>query len=457
MENKMDACGYREENEALIAGLCKSFMENAGVPREIYEEHDIKRGLRNADGTGVLAGASRIGSVQGYTIRDDERVPAPGKLYYRGISVQDIAQGFWEEGRQGMAEVAYLLLFGKLPNKAQHSQFSSMLKEASPLPEGWAEDIFLKRPSGDMMNMLARSVLALYACDENPDDTSLPAMMRQCIRLIGVFPSIVASAYAAVHGYYKADEAAGSAGSPAENFLYRLRPDHQYTPEEARLLDLCMALHAEHGGGNNSTFTCRVLSSSGTDTYAAVAGAVNSLKGPLHGGANVRVCRMMRDILANVKCYTDEAEVAAYLAKILKKEAGDGSGKIYGMGHAIYTQSDPRAVLLKQYARSLVAAQSAELQAEFALMELVEKLAPGVFAASTGKDKVIAANVDFYSGFIYRILGIPEELYTPLFAAARISGWAAHRMEEVVVGGRIIRPAYKAIELEKAYCPMAKR
>ncbi len=450
---------YNVSIQSFIENSSEKTIKNAQVDKEIYELHDIKRGLRNADGTGVLAGVSRIGSVQGYAMVDDDRVPAPGKLYYRGISVEDIAAGFWGENRQGMAETAYLLLFGELPSKEELAQFSDVLNASSDLPDGWAEDIFKKVPSDNMMNMLARSVLALYALDENPNDTSLENVLRQCIRLIAVFPSIVSSAYAAVNGYYCEDSVNEGCKnlSLAENFLYRLRKDHKYTQEEARLLDLCLVLHAEHGGGNNSTFTCRVLSSSGTDTYSAIAGGLSSLKGPLHGGANERVCSMMRDIKENVSCYEDEAEVASYLEKILKKEAGDKSGKIYGMGHAIYTQSDPRAVLLKQYARDLVATQSAELQREFALMELVEKLSPQVFARCTGKDKVISANVDFYSGFIYSILGIPEALFTPLFAMARISGWAAHRIEEGILGGRIIRPAYKAIELEKDYCPMANR
>ncbi len=455
MGNKKTTAGL----EAFIQDSCHMTTQNAQVNKEIYELHDIKRGLRNADGTGVLAGVSRIGSVQGYAMVDDDRVPAAGKLYYRGISVEDISAGFWDEKRQGMAETAYLLLFGELPSDTQLNRFSEVLNQLSSLPDGWDRDIFQKVPSDNMMNMLARSVLALYSQDENPDDTSLENVMRQCIRLIAVFPSIVSSAYASVNGYYS--EEAANRGSEnrslAENFLYRLRKDHLYTPEEARLLDLCMVLHAEHGGGNNSTFTCRVLSSSGTDTYSAVAGALSSLKGPLHGGANERVCSMMQDIKENVSCYEDEGELAAYLEKILKKEAGDKSGKIYGMGHAIYTQSDPRAVLLKQYARNLVSSQSDALQREFALMERVEALSPSVFAHCTGKAKVISANVDFYSGFIYGILGIPQTLFTPLFAAARISGWAAHRIEEGLMGGRIIRPAYKAIELEKTYCPMAKR
>ncbi len=445
--------------QTFIENSCHMTRQNALVEKEIYELHDIKRGLRNADGTGVLAGVSRIGSVQGYAMVDDDRVPAEGNLYYRGISVQDIAAGFWADKRQGMAETAYLLLFGALPTKEKLDDFSKMLSRLSALPDGWADDIFKKMPSENMMNMLSRSVLGLYAIDENPDDTSLENVMRQCIRLIAVFPSLVASSYASVHGYYSETEAnLGSDNrSLAENFLYRLRKDHIFSPEEARLLDLCMVLHAEHGGGNNSTFTCRVLSSSGTDTYSAVAGAISSLKGPLHGGANERVCSMMQDIKTNVSCYEDENEIAAYLEKILKKEAGDKSGKIYGMGHAIYTQSDPRAVLLKQYARDLVATKSEELQREFALMERVEALSPQVFARCTGKEKVISANVDFYSGFIYGILGIPQALFTPLFAAARISGWAAHRIEEGLTGGRIIRPAYKAIELEKPYCHMEQR
>ncbi len=442
-----------------LESLCGKVLSHANIPASLYEEYDIKRGLRNADGTGVMAGVSRVGSVQGYVVRDGERVPAPGQLYYRGINVAEIVNGFWNEGRQGMAETAYLLLFGELPSKAQHQQFCQLLMQAAPLPDNWAEDIFLKVPSKDYMNLLARSVLALYACDPKADDTSLPNLLAQSIRLIGAFPSIISSAYAALNGHYSASEIGSDpmGRSLAENFLFRLREDHEYTEEEARLLDLCLVLHAEHGGGNNSTFTCRVLTSSGTDTYSAIAGAISSLKGPLHGGANIRVCRMMQDMKAKLANYADEEEILRYLNKILNKEAFDKSGKIYGIGHAIYTQSDPRAVLLKQYARKLVASQSEGMQQEFALMERVEKLAPKAFENFKGGGKVVAANVDFYSGFIYRMLGIPEELFTPLFAMARVSGWAAHRLEETLIGGRIIRPAYKAYELENAYSPMQQR
>lgn len=444
----------------LIDQLCKEFTQNSHIPPEDYEIYGVKRGLRNADGTGVMAGITKIGSVQGYVLRDGERVPTAGQLYYRGIDVQEIIAGFLAENRQGMAEVAYLLLFGQLPDAKQHQDFSALLNDFSALPIGWVEDIFRKSPSANIMNMLSRSVMTLYAHDENPDDTSLPNMMRQCIRLIAVFPSIVASAYASQAADYIHDETMETGGSRtiAENFLYRLRPGHRFTEKEAALLDLCMVLHAEHGGGNNSAFTCRVLASSGTDTYSAIAGAVNSLKGPLHGGANLKVMEMFEDIRAHINDPGDDDAVMAYLMRILRKEAGDGSGKIYGMGHAIYTVSDPRAVLLKKYARQLAQEQGGDVLNDFALLESIERLSPLAFDSFKGKGgKVISANVDFYSGFVYQMLGIPKELFTPLFAIARVSGWAAHRIEETVFGGRIMRPAYKAITLENSYVAMEKR
>lgn len=441
--------------------LCDKFLKNAVIPPEEYRHNHVKRGLRNSDGTGVMAGITKIGSVQGYAIRDGVKTSAHGQLFYRGIDVQNIVDGFLSDGRQGFAETAYLLLFGELPNPQQHERFFSLLTSYSPLPSGWVEHIFLKYPGTSIMNMLARSVLALYAHDKRPDDLSLPNMMRQCIRLIAVFPSLVASGYAARQGYYDPAENLEedyNAHTIAENFLFRLRPDHSFTEEEVRLLDLCMVLHAEHGGGNNSAFTCRVLASSGTDTYSAIAGAVSSLKGPLHGGANLKVNEMLGDIKANLSDQEDEEEIAAYLEKILNREAGDGSGKIYGMGHAIYTLSDPRAVLLKKFAREMCETRDGEFLRDFRLLERIERLSPLVFQKfRRDEEKIICANVDFYSGLVYRMLGIPEELFTPLFAIARVSGWAAHRIEEAVTGGRIIRPAYKAITLENPYIPLSQR
>lgn len=449
---------YNKTNP-FIEELCEKFTSNAHIPPEDYEIYGVKRGLRNADGTGVMAGITKIGSVQGYVVRDGERIPAQGQLFYRGIDVQEILAGFLADGRQGLAETAYLLLFGELPNEEKYSAFCTLLNNYSGLPLGWVDDIFKPFASVNIMNMLSRSVMALYAHDEDPDGLSLPNMMRQCIRLIAVFPSIVASAYASQQPNYEHDETVemNNGRTIAENFLYRLRPDHQFTAEEARLLDLCMVLHAEHGGGNNSAFTCRVLASSGTDTYSAIAGAVNSLKGPLHGGANIKVMEMFNDVKAHIHNIADDDEIAAYLTKILRKEAGDGSGKIYGMGHAIYTISDPRAVTLKQYARELAAKQGGEALTDLALLESIERLTPKVFKDIKGDSKIISANVDMYSGLVYQMLGIPKELFTPLFAIARVSGWAAHRIEEAVLGGRIIRPAYKAITLTNSYIPMNDR
>ena len=442
----------------LIQQLCEEYERNAHIPPEDFEIFGVKRGLRNADGTGVMAGITKIGSVQGYIMRDGERVPTPGQLFYRGIDVQEIVDGFLSEKRQGMSETAYLLLFGSLPNRLEYAAFTQLLNSNSFLPFGWVEDIFRKHASSNIMNMLSRSVMALYAHDDNPDDISVPNMMRQCVRLIAVFPSIVASAYAAQQPGYSHDEnmEQQSERTIAENFLYRLRPDHQFTAEEAELLDICMVLHAEHGGGNNSAFTCRVLASSATDTYSAISGAVNSLKGPLHGGANLKVLDMFDDIRANIRDYSDDDEIRAYLAKILRGEAGDKSGKIYGMGHAVYTVSDPRTLILKQYARQLADDRGGQIRDDFGLLCSIERLAPSVFDSHKG-GKIISANVDFYSGSVYQMLGIPRELFTPLFAIARVSGWAAHRIEEAVFGGRIIRPAYKAITLENRYVPMEDR
>ena len=327
------------------------------------------------------------------------------------------------------------------------------------LPQGFTEDMILKAPSGNIMNKLARSVLALYSYDDNPDSTSLTNMMRQCIELLARFPMIVAHAYAAKVHYYDGGSLVLHWPLPgysiAENFLHSIRPDSKFTEEEARLLDLCLVIHAEHGGGNNSAFTCRVLSSSGTDTYSAVAAAVGSLKGPKHGGANQRVVAMFDEIKANISDWTDDQEITAYLEKILRKEAGDGSGLIYGMGHAIYTKSDPRALVLKRYARTL--AEKTGLIRELELLESIERLTPEVFQRVTGSNKVMCANVDFYSGLVYRMLNIPEELYTPLFAIARVAGWCAHRIEEVMTSNRIMRPAYKSLNQSRTYVPMAKR
>lgn len=423
-----------------------------------YFRGDIKLGLRNSDGTGVPVGVSQVGSVQGYTIEDGVRVPAPGRLYYRGIELTEIVEAHRKDNTFGFEEVAYLLLMGYLPSQKELDHFNQIMNQAKTLPKGFTEDMIMKSPSRNIMNKLARSVLSLYSYDENPDDTSVQNMLLQSVRLIGAFPSIVANAYSVKRHYFDG----GSLHihlpeknlSTAENFLRMIRPDTSYTEEEAHLLDMMLMVHAEHGGGNNSTFVCRALSSSGTDTYSAIAGAVGSLKGPLHGGANAKVMEMFRYIKANVNP-KDDASIKDYLAKLLAKEAGDGSGKLYGLGHAVYTISDPRAVLLKKYAQHI-----AELKGyaeEFQLLQKVEELGIPMIQEAHRTDVPMCANVDMYSGLVYTMLGMPEDVFTPLFASARIVGWCANRIEEVVSGKRIMRPAYRAVVTKVPYQPIEQR
>ena len=443
-----------------IQGICGEFERYTQISPRYYEKYDVKRGLRNHDGTGVMAGVTLIGNVKGYIVEDGEKVPAPGRLYYRGINVEELIDGFTAAGRFGFEETAYLLMFGGLPTQEELEQFRDILAFYRDLPPNFTEDMILTAPAQNIMNKLARSVLALYSYDPDPDNNTLPTEMLQAIRLIARFPTIVAHAFAAKKHYFDRESLYLHRSQPelsvAENFLYSVRHDNQFTKEEARLLDLCLVLHMEHGGGNNSAFACRVLSSSGTDIYSAIAAAVGSLKGPKHGGANARVMAMFDEIEANVKDWKDDGELSDYLTKILKKEAGDGSGLIYGMGHAVYTLSDPRAVILKQFAKK-VAADKGMLD-EFELFEAVERLTPGLFHAITGQDKAMCANVDMYSGLVYKMMGIPPELYTPLFAIARIVGWCAHRVEEVYNPyGRIIRPAYKAVGPKRSFVPLEER
>ncbi len=439
--------------------LCQELQNSTVFEIKPSDNVEIKRGLRNADGTGVMVGCTKIGSVQGYAIIDGEKAPMEGRLIYRGYDIMQLISGFTQEKRFGFEETAYLLLSGHLPTQEEYTAFRELLSDTMSLPQGFTEDMILKAPSGNIMNKLARSVLALYSYDDDPDSTGLPNMMRQCIELMARFPMIVAHAYAAKVHYYDGGSLVLHWPLPgysiAENFLHSIRPDSKFTEEEARLLDLCLVIHAEHGGGNNSAFTCRVLSSSGTDTYSAIAAAVGSLKGPKHGGANQRVVAMFDEIKENVSDWADDEEITNYLEKILHKEAGDGSGLIYGMGHAIYTKSDPRALVLKRYARAL--AEKTGLLQELELLESIERLTPEVFHRVTGSNKVMCANVDFYSGLVYRMLNIPEELYTPLFAIARVSGWCAHRIEEVMTSNRIMRPAYKSLNQSRTYVPISRR
>ncbi len=445
--------------QELVHNLCSDYWQHNRKSIENLDQTNIHRGLRNSDGTGVMVGYTQVGSVLGYSVVDGERVPMEGILNYRGYNLADLVSAYSQEKRFGYYETAYLLLFGQLPTAEKLQKFCTLLHESTALPPNFTEDMILKNPSHDIMNKLGRSVLALYSSDPNPDDLSLENLIRQSIQLIARFPIIVAHAYVVKRHYY--DNKSLYLHRPiqnlsgAENFLHMIRPDGKYTEKEARLLDFCLVCHADHGGGNNSAFTCRSVSSTGSDTYSAIAAAVGSLKGPKHGGANTMVMRQFDEISANVKNWQDEGQVADYLRKILRKEAGDGTGLIYGMGHAVYTLSDPRTVILKQKAREVAIVKDMLPQLE--LMETVERLTPQLFAEVTGHDKLMCANVDMYSGLIYRMLGIPQELYTPLFAVARISGWCAHRIEEIMTGSRIYRPAFKAIVPKKKYVTIANR
>ena len=449
-----------EQALSYIQGICRQYAQYHKIDPSVYERYGVKRGLRNADGTGVMAGITQIGNVRGYYIEDGEKVPMDGQLIYRGINVQDLIGGFMTEGRFGYEETAYLLLFGTLPTQAQLSGFRDLLAHFRSLPANFTEDMILKAHSRDVMNKLARSTLALYSYDPDPENKALEAEMLKAVQLIARYPVIVAHAFACKRHYYDNESLylhrPQEGLSVAENFLYSVRHDNQFTQDEARLLDLCLVLHMEHGGGNNSAFACRVLSSSGTDIYSAIAAAVGSLKGPKHGGANMKVMEMFGHIERDVSDWKDEDAVSSYLEQLLRRQAGDRSGLIYGMGHAIYTLSDPRAVLLKRFARRV--AEKKDMLDEFELFETVERLAPEVFHRVTGQDKVMCANVDLYSGLVYKMMGIPPELYTPLFAIARIVGWCAHRVEEVYNPyGKIIRPAYKAISPKQAFIPLTQR
>ena len=429
------------------------------IDDQLFKGFDVKRGLRNADHTGVLVGLTRVGSVVGYEKVDGKLVAIDGKLIYRGIDIRDLVRGTQTEKRPGFDETVFLLLFGRLPREAELKVFSEGLAEQRALPENFNRDMILTMKGKDIMNMLARSILALYTLDEHADDTTIENIVRQSISLIAKFPTIAVYSYHAMRHLIYYDTLSvrypDKKLTTAENFLYMLK-GQDYTPLEAELLDLCLVLHAEHGGGNNSTFTTRVVSSSGTDTYSAIVAAIGSLKGPLHGGANIEVIHMMDNIKANIKNWGNDDEVTDYLRKILKKEAYDKSGKIYGFGHAVYTVSDPRAILLKEKARLLSKEKGREK--EMALYESIERIGPEIYYEFKGtRDKLISPNVDFYSGFVYECLKIPKELFTPLFAISRIAGWASHRLEELISGRRIIRPAYKAVEPNHEYTPLNKR
>jgi citrate synthase len=445
--------------EELLHELSESFRMHNQLPPDLFTRYRIKRGLRNADGTGVLVGASHLGNVHGYIVNEGEREPIEGRLTYRGYNVYDLIHGLEQENRFGFEEIGYLLMCGKLPSRRQLAEFQHTIGLERALPDNFTEDMIMRAPSRDIMNKLASATLALYSYDTNPDETTVENIMRQGISLMAKFPVIISHAYQAKRRYFDNDSmflhVPDSNRSTAENILHLIRPTGEFNDDEAKLLDRCLILHAEHGGGNNSSFTVRVTSSSGTDTYSAIAAAVSSLKGPRHGGANLRVVKQFEEMKENIHNWKDETEVGNYLRKILNKEAGDGSGLIYGMGHAIYTLSDPRAVALKKAARPL--AEKTGYSDEMDLIELVEKLTPGVFTEIKGSDKPMCANVDMYSGFVYKMLGLPKSLYTPLFATARIVGWMAHRLEEVTTGGKIIRPAYKPVAKNIEYVNIDER
>lgn len=442
-----------------ISSLCGELEKNNSIKPGDFQKYRVKRGLRNPDGTGVMAGLSHVSSVEGYYILDNERIPKEGKLSYRGYDIKDIIADCVADDRFGFEEVVWLLIFGSLPSKDQIAEIREVLGKSRALPDEFIEDMIMKHPSKDIMNKMARCVMSLYSYDENPDDISTPNVLRQSLQLIAQFPTVMNSAYQIKRrAFYNKSmylHPIKPELSTAESILRLLRSDKQYTDEEAKLLDICLMIHADHGGGNNSTFSTRVLTSSGTDTYSAITAGLGSLKGPRHGGANIKVAHQMEYIMENLDDSTDDKQVRDMLARIMKKEAGDGSGLIYGMGHAVYTLSDPRAVILKRSAKKL--AFDHGFEKEFMTLDAIERLTPQVFAEIKGVEKPMCANVDLYSGLVYRVLGIPEDLYTPLFATARVAGWCAHRLEELTTSSKIMRPAYKSVTKYRAYTPLSKR
>ena len=442
-----------------IIRLAKMSEQADLIDTELFTKYNVKRGLRDLNGKGVLAGLTNISDVRAKEIVNGEEVPAHGRLFYRGYDVKDLVNGFTKDNRFGFEEVTYLLLFNKLPDEKELNDFRLLLSKYRSLPTSFVRDIIMKAPSSDMMNTLARSVLTLYSYDDRADDVSLPNVLRQCLQLISLFPLLSIYGYQAYCHYHDGKSLFIHQPDPnlstAENILHILRPDSSYTPLEAKLLDVALVLHMEHGGGNNSSFTTHVVTSSLTDTYSVIAAAIGSLKGPRHGGANIKVVQMFEEMKQEVKDWTDENEVSFYLRRLLHKEAFDHAGLIYGVGHAIYSKSDPRAVILKSFVEKLSVEKG--LEKEFALYSLVEKLAPVVIADERQMYKGVSINVDFYSGFVYHMLGLPLELYTPVFAIARIAGWSAHRMEELANNSKIIRPAYKPIGEDRSYINMCDR
>jgi len=438
-------------------GLFEKLKNN--INPELYSKYQVKRGLRDLDGRGVLVGLTEIGEVHSYIVDENEMIPIPGKLYYRGVDIENIVRGFLKDDRYGFEETCYLLLFSELPTKIELENFVEVLAKYRKLPEDFVRDMILKMPSKDIMNSLARSVLAFYSLDDMANDTSIKNVLKQCLTMIACFPLMAVYGYQAYSHYHDNNSLIIHSPSPelstAGNILHMLRPDSKYTKLEAKLLDLALVLHAEHGGGNNSSFVTHVVTSAGSDTYSVFAAALGSLKGPRHGGANIKVVEMFEDMKKNLKSYEYDSEIESYLERILNKQAFDCSGLIYGIGHAVYSISDPRAVIFKEYVQKL--AKEKGLEKEYNLYEKVEKIAPEIIGRKFRIYKGISANVDFYSGFVYKMLGIPEEMYTPIFAISRIAGWSAHRIEEIENNGKIIRPAYKCVSKKRAYVPMEDR
>ena len=442
-----------------LAELAQRSIGSYCIDPALYTTYDVKRGLRDLNGKGVLVGLTEISEVNATKIVDGKSVPAEGQLYYRGYNVQDLVRGIKPDSHFGYEECTYLLLFGKLPTEEQLRQFCALLADYRTLPTSFVRDIIMKAPSKDMMNTLARSVLTLYSYDDAANDTSAPNVLRQCLQLISLFPLLSVYGYQAYRHYHDGDSLFIHTPEPylstAETILYTLRPDKTYTPLEAKLLDIALILHMEHGGGNNSTFTTHLVSSSGTDTYSVIAASLGSLKGPKHGGANIKVVQMFDAMKREIKDWTDEEEVGNYLRRLLHKDAFDKAGLIYGMGHAVYSLSDPRAVIFHSFVERLSIEKGYDK--EFALYSMVERLAPQIISAERKIYKGVSPNVDFYSGFVYSMLDLPLELYTPIFAIARIAGWSAHRMEELCCGGKIMRPAYMSISGHRDYIPMDER
>ena len=447
------------KNNPLINELTEKAALNDFIKPEYYEKYKVKRGLRNENGTGVLVGLTSVGSVVGYRIENGRKYPAEGELFYRGMNVKALTEGINKEKRRGFEEVAYLLLSGELPTEKALKEFNRILDECRELPKGFTENMILKAPSRDIMNMLQRSILVLYSHDDNPDDISISNVLRQSIELIARFPTIISYGYQAKAHNFDRKSLYIHAPKPgigtAENILHMIRPDNGYTKVEAETLDLCMILHADHGAGNNSSFATHVVSSNGTDTYSAIAAAVGCLKGPKHGGANIMVKNMADNIRENVPDWGSKEKLKDYLLKIIRKEAFDRKGLIYGMGHPVYTLSDPRAVMLKKKAYELAVEKDA--LEEFELYKNIEELTTDIFKSLKGNDVHIPANVDLYSGFVYDKLGVPRELFTPIFAASRVAGWCAHRIETIAGDNRIIRPAYVDVRPKMEYIPLAER